>query len=48
MMIRVVLTIALGFSGIFIATAINQPAATQPAPTVSPCNCPGGSPIEFP
>ena len=49
MMIRVVLTIAIGFSGLFIATAINQPATptAQPAiapATVTPCNCPGVNP----
>ena len=43
-MIRVILTIVIGFSGLFIATALNQPATPTAQPTVSPCNCPGGSP----
>ena len=38
-MIRVVLTIVIGLSGIFIATALNHGTTAQPA--VSPCNCPG-------
>jgi len=41
MMIRVVLTIALGFSGIFIATVLNHGPTAQPAIAPSPCNCPG-------
>ena len=38
-MLRVILVLALGFSGIFIAVALNPPAPAI-APT-APCNCPG-------
>lgn len=45
-MLRVILILALGFSGIFLAVAMNPPTpaiAPTAAPTVSPCNCPGGA-----
>lgn len=42
-MTRVILTVALGLSGIFIATALNPPIAPTAQPA-TPSNCPGGSP----
>ena len=43
-MLRVLLVLIVGFSGIFIAVALNPPtpAIAPTAPTSSPCNCPGG------
>lgn len=43
-MLRVILILALGFSGIFIAVSLNPPVpaiAPTAAPTSTPCNCPG-------
>jgi len=47
-MIRVILIVALGMSGVFIATALNHGTTAQPAIAPSPCNCPGGAPIDVP
>ena len=40
-MIRVILILALGFSGIFIAVAMNPPVPAIAPTAPAPCNCPG-------